>query len=39
VRKIHAGFSGPATGEHYTRLVEEFTAFTKGLLAETTPAS
>jgi len=34
VRKIHAGFSGPATGEHYTRLVEEFTGFTKGLLAE-----
>ena len=34
VRKIHAGFSGPATGEHYTRLVEEFTGFTRELLAE-----
>jgi peroxiredoxin len=34
VRKIHAGFSGPATGTHYTELTEEFKAFTLGLLAE-----
>jgi thiol-disulfide isomerase/thioredoxin len=38
VRKIHAGFAGPATGEHYTRLVEEFTRFTKELLAEPVPS-
>jgi thiol-disulfide isomerase/thioredoxin len=37
VRKIHAGFSGPATGEHYARLVEEFTGFTRELLAEAGP--
>jgi hypothetical protein len=34
VRKIHAGFSGPATGQHYTALTSEFTAFTRQLLAE-----
>jgi thiol-disulfide isomerase/thioredoxin len=34
VRKIHAGFSGPATGQHYTALTGEFTAFTQQLLAE-----
>jgi len=34
VRKIHAGFSGPATGEHYTRLIGEFADFTRQLLAE-----
>jgi len=34
VRKIHAGFSGPATGEHYTELTREFTEFTRQLLAE-----
>jgi hypothetical protein len=34
VRKIHAGFSGPATGSHYTELVGEFTEFTRTLLAE-----
>jgi len=34
VRKIHAGFSGPATGEHYTTLTREFTEFTQLLLAE-----
>jgi len=34
VRKIHAGFSGPATGEHYTTLTREFTEFTQQLLAE-----
>jgi len=34
VRKIHAGFSGPATGAHYTELVREFTEFTQTLVAE-----
>jgi hypothetical protein len=34
VRKIHAGFSGPATGEHYASLAREFTGFTRQLLAE-----
>lgn len=34
VRKIHAGFSGPATGEHYTTLTREFSEFTRQLLAE-----
>ena len=33
VRKIHAGFSGPATGAYYTELTDEFTDFTLGLLA------
>jgi thiol-disulfide isomerase/thioredoxin len=35
VRKIHAGFSGPATGTHYTDLTREFTDFTLELLAPT----
>ena len=34
VRKIHAGFAGPATGWHHEELVHEFTAFTRELLAE-----
>ncbi|WP_017731837.1 TlpA disulfide reductase family protein [Nafulsella turpanensis] len=34
VRKIHTGFSGPGTGEYYTRFVEEFNLFTDKLLAE-----
>lgn len=34
VRKIHAGFSGPATGAHYDRLTAEFTALVEQLLAE-----
>jgi len=34
VRKIHAGFAGPATGWHHEELVHEFTAFTQELLAE-----
>jgi len=33
VRRIHAGFSGPATGTHYTDLTREFTDFTLELLA------
>jgi thiol-disulfide isomerase/thioredoxin len=34
VRKIHAGFSGPATGRHHEDLTREFTEFTRELLAE-----
>jgi peroxiredoxin len=35
VRKIHTGFSGPATGEHHTQFVNEFKANLEQLLAET----
>jgi len=34
VRKIHTGFSGPATGEHYTQFVVEFRKNLEQLLAE-----
>jgi thiol-disulfide isomerase/thioredoxin len=34
VRKIHAGFAGPATGQHYERLTQEFTGMVEALLAE-----
>ena len=34
VRKIHTGFSGPATGEHYTELVDEVKANLDKLIAE-----
>ena len=34
VRKIHTGFSGPATGEHYTQFVAEFKRNLDQLLAE-----
>lgn len=34
VRKIHAGFSGPGTGEHFQELVRELEAVIEGLLAE-----
>jgi thiol-disulfide isomerase/thioredoxin len=34
VRKIHTGFSGPATGEHYTQFVVEFKKNLEQLLAE-----
>ncbi|HEY2144945.1 MAG TPA: TlpA disulfide reductase family protein [Steroidobacteraceae bacterium] len=34
VRKIHTGFSGPATGEHYTQFVIEVKAILDQLLAE-----
>ena len=34
VRKIHAGFTGPATGLHYEQLRQEFTTVVEGLLAE-----
>jgi peroxiredoxin len=35
VRKIHTGFSGPATGEHYKQFVAEFRSNLDRLLAET----
>jgi peroxiredoxin len=35
VRKIHTGFSGPATGDHYARFVDEVRATLDQLLAET----
>jgi thiol-disulfide isomerase/thioredoxin len=35
VRKIHTGFSGPATGDHYTQFVAEVKATLNQLLAET----
>jgi peroxiredoxin len=34
VRKIHTGFSGPATGDHYTRFVDEVKTTLDQLLAE-----
>jgi peroxiredoxin len=34
VRKIHTGYSGPGTGEHYTEFVNEFQKLTEDLLAE-----
>ncbi len=34
VRKIHTGFSGPGTGEHYTEFVQEFEKTINDLLAE-----
>lgn len=34
VRKIHAGFSGPGTGSHYTEFVKEFERTIDGLLTE-----
>jgi len=37
VRKIHTGFSGPATGVHYEKLVAEFTSTVNSLLAEAPP--
>jgi thiol-disulfide isomerase/thioredoxin len=39
VRKIHAGFSGPATGQHYTALTQDFTALVETMLAEPTATS
>jgi peroxiredoxin len=34
VRRIHTGFSGPATGEHYEKFKAEFAEFVDQLLAE-----
>jgi len=35
VRRIHTGFSGPATGDHHRRLIEQFETLTEQLIAET----
>ena len=34
IRKVETGFSGPATGRHYTNYTEETTKFIESLLAE-----
>ena len=34
IRKVHSGFNGPATGEHYTEFKKEFNEIIEGLLAE-----
>ncbi len=34
VRKIHTGYSGPATGKHYVEFKTEFESFIKKLLSE-----
>ena len=34
VRRIHTGFSGPATGVYYEEFVDDFNQFMKGLLEE-----
>ncbi len=34
VRKIHTGYSGPATGKHYVEFKAEFESFIKQLLSE-----
>ena len=34
IRKIHTGFSGPATGKYYDDYVDEFTFFMEMLLQE-----
>jgi peroxiredoxin len=34
VRKIHTGFSGPGTGDHYTEFIKEFEGSINELLAE-----
>jgi hypothetical protein len=31
---VHTGFSGPATGVHYSAWQQEFSAFIDGLLAQ-----
>lgn len=38
VRKIHSGFDGPGTGEHFTELKKEFEGLIESLLAEPAPA-
>ena len=34
IRKVETGFSGPGTGEHYTKFVDETTKFIELLIAE-----
>lgn len=38
VRRVHSGFSGPGSGEHYDELVAELEAVIEELLAEAAPA-
>jgi thiol-disulfide isomerase/thioredoxin len=38
VRRLHTGFSGPATGEHYEKLTADFRRTIDALLAEPVPA-
>lgn len=38
VRKVHSGFSGPATGEHHERMIEDYENLIEELLAEDPPA-
>jgi peroxiredoxin len=35
VRRIYTGFSGPGTGDHYQKLIDDFDATVEQLLAET----
>ena len=37
VKKIHTGFSGPGTLEHYDRFIQEFNQTVNGLLQEQSP--
>jgi len=37
VRRIHTGFSGPATGSHHRKLLADFEATVEALLAEPAP--
>lgn len=39
VRRLHTGFSGPATGEHYEKLTADFRRTIDTLLAEPAPAA
>ncbi len=39
VRRIHTGFSGPATGAHYTRMTGEFESLVAQMLAEPAPGA
>lgn len=39
VRRLHTGFSGPATGEHYEKLTADFRRTVDALLAEPAPAA
>ena len=34
VRRIHSGFSGPATGKYYEEFIDEFNTFMNKLLEE-----
>ena len=39
VRKIHSGFAGPGTGDHYPRMVGELEGLVEELLAESGPTA